>query len=111
MTDDQTPPIPPPAADEPSSNGAAAPPAKAAVRSGLAHRRNPALARLAEIASGTRRVLLRDPLSLFLLIASIGLAIAFATLLGAIKPSSSGVEVPISTVQALAKHHDIERAV
>ncbi len=52
----------------------------------------------------------RDPLSLFLLLASVGLAIAFATLLGDIKPSSSGSEVPISTVQTLASHHDIATA-
>jgi cell division protease FtsH len=81
------------------------------VRSGLAHRRNPVLARISEIAAGTRRLLLRDSLSLFLLLASIGLAIAFATLLGSIKPSSSGRPVPISTVQTLAKRHEIASAV
>jgi cell division protease FtsH len=69
------------------------------------------LVRLGEIASGARRVALRDPLSLFLLLASIGLAIAFATLLGAIKPSSSGMQVPISTVQTLAKQREIAGAV
>jgi cell division protease FtsH len=104
MTDDHTPPR--------SSNGAGTASAnKAAVRSGLAERRNPALARLGELASGARRIALRDPLSLFLLLASIGLAITFATLLGAIKPSSSGMEVPISTVQSLAKDHAISSAV
>jgi cell division protease FtsH len=80
------------------------------VRSGLAQRRNPVLATLGEIAGGTRRMLFRDPLALFLALASIGLAIAFATLLGDIKPSSSGRQVPISTVQALAKYKDIEAA-
>jgi cell division protease FtsH len=69
------------------------------------------LARISEIAAGTRRLLLRDSLSLFLLLASIGLAIAFATLLGSIKPSSSGRPVPISTVQTLAKRHQIASAV
>ena len=57
-----------------------------------------------------RRTVLRDPLSLFLLLASIGLAIAFALLLGSIKPSSSGMEVPLSTVQKLAKQHEIDSA-
>ena len=80
------------------------------MRSGLAQRRNPVLATLGEIAGGTRRMLFRDPLALFLALASIGLAIAFATLLGDIKPSSSGRQVPISTVQALAKYKDIEAA-
>jgi cell division protease FtsH len=106
MTDDPTPP------DSQSSNGAGGVRAsQAAVRSGLAHRRSPALVALGDFASGTRRLLLRDPLSLFLALASIALAIAFATLLGSIKPGSSGMEVPLSTVQALAKRHDIANAI
>jgi cell division protease FtsH len=120
MTDDHTPPEPT------AGNGANAPgngasaagnganPAgasKATVRSGLANRRNPVLARIGDIATNARRVAFKDPLSLFLLLASIGLAIAFATLLGAIKPSSSGMQVPISTVQTLAKQHDISAAI
>jgi cell division protease FtsH len=105
MTDDPTP------SPSASSNGAAdSTAAKAAVRSGLAHRRNPALVTLGEIASGTRRFLLRDPLSLFLMLASIALAITFATLLGDIKPGSSGMEVPLSTVQTLATNHEIASA-
>jgi cell division protease FtsH len=108
MTDDST---QPPSAT-PASNGAASSPAaKATVRSGLANRRNPVLVRIVDIASGTRRLVFRDPLSLFLLLASIGLAVAFATLLGAIQPSSSGNEVPISTVLKLAKGHEIATAV
>jgi cell division protease FtsH len=80
------------------------------VRSGLAHRRNPALVRLSEIAQSARRIALRDPLALFLLLASIGLAIAFATLLGEIKPASSGAQAPLSTVQELARHHQVASA-
>jgi cell division protease FtsH len=102
---------PPPA--PPSGNGRVngRPPAGGvAVRSGLAKRRNPALAALGAFAQGTRRVILRDPISLFLLLASIGLAIAFATLLGSIAPSSSGIQVPINTVQTLAKRKEIARA-
>ncbi|MFI4992463.1 MAG: ATP-dependent zinc metalloprotease FtsH [Solirubrobacterales bacterium] len=105
MTDD---PNSPP---EPASSNGFTRSGAPAVRSGLAHRRNPVLARISEIAAGTRRLLLRDSLSLFLLLASIGLAIAFATLLGSIKPSSSGRPVPISTVQTLAKRHEIASAV
>jgi cell division protease FtsH len=107
MTDDD-----PTAPKPPSSNGAGSAQAgKAAVRSGLAQRRNPVLVRAGEIASGARRIVFRDPVSSFLVLASIGLAIAFATLLGDIKPSSSGMEVPISTVETLAKQRDIATAV
>jgi cell division protease FtsH len=80
------------------------------VRSGLAHRRNPVLVRAGEIAAGVQRIVFRDPVSSFLLLASILLAVAFATLLGDIKPSSAGMEVPISTVETLAKQHDISTA-
>ncbi|HME03456.1 MAG TPA: cell division protein FtsH, partial [Solirubrobacteraceae bacterium] len=83
---------------------------KATVRSGLAKRRNPVVVRVREFGSGVLRVALRDPLALFLLLASIGLALAFALLLGAIKPASAGRGVPISTVQRLAKDHFISTA-
>ncbi|HEX3692405.1 MAG TPA: ATP-dependent zinc metalloprotease FtsH [Solirubrobacteraceae bacterium] len=82
----------------------------ARVRSGLATRRNPALVLLGDVAQGTRRVLLRDPINTFLLLASVALAIAFASLLGAIKPASSGRPVPLSTVEALAHHRQIASA-
>jgi cell division protease FtsH len=93
----------------PASNGFSRAGA-ARVRSGLAHRRNPALVLLGDIAQGARRIALRDPISLFLLLASVVLAIVFATLLGDIKPASSGSEVPISTVQSLAHRHQIATA-
>jgi cell division protease FtsH len=97
---------PAPAASAPGAPVAAKP----QVRSGLAHRRNPALAALGELAQNARRIALRDPLALFLAIASICLAIAFAALLGDIKPSSAGTQTPLSTVQRLAKHHQIANA-
>ena len=119
MTDEPLPdsPAPPPPA-RPSGNGRAGNgrangrPADghAAVRSGLAKRRNPVLANLGAFAHNVRRVAFRDPVALFLLLASIGLAIAFATLLGDIKPSSLGAEVPINTVQTLAKNKDVADA-
>ena len=111
MTDDPIPSEPTPSSGAASNGAGDGGAGKASVRSGLAHRRNPVLVTLGDFASGTRRLLLRDPLSLFLLIASIALAITFATLLGAIKPASSGLDVPLSTVQTLAKQHDISTAV
>jgi cell division protease FtsH len=114
MTDDDPTPIQPPAGNGTgsASNGSGSARAgQAAVRSGLAHRRNPLLVRLGEIGTGLSRVILRDPVSTFLLVASIALAVAFATLLGSIKPSSSGTQVPISAVEALAKQRDIATAV
>ncbi len=80
------------------------------VRSGLANRRNPVLVRLTDFAQAARRIASRDPISLFLLLAAAVLAIVFATLLGDIKPASSGQQVPISTVQALAHRHQIVAA-
>jgi cell division protease FtsH len=117
MTDETTPP--------PEPNGQASPPAparnggstngtsksgRAAVRSGLAQRRNPVLVRLTEFAQTARRIALRDPLALFLLIASVVLAIAFALLLGQIKPGSAGTQVALSAVQKMAKQKEIASA-
>ncbi len=82
----------------------------ATVRSGLANRRSPVLVTLGAVAQTTRRVLTRDPISVFLLLASIGLAITFATLLGSIAPSSAGRQVPISDVHQLAKDHQVQSA-
>jgi cell division protease FtsH len=113
MTDDE--PTQPEIPEISSSNGAPprngnSRPAAATVRSGLAQRRNPVLATAGEFVSTARRLAFKDPLSLFLLLASIGLAIAFSSLLGAIKPSSSGTQTPISVVQTLAKHKEIANA-
>ena len=111
MTDDPIP-APQPEAPEPSSNGAAArgSEGKAAVRSGLAHRRNPLLKGLREFATGLRRLLLKDVLSLFLLFASIGLAVTFGLLLGSIRPASAGRVVPLTSVQVLAKRGEVASA-
>jgi cell division protease FtsH len=95
---------------EPSADGHS-PAAAASVRSGLAQRRNPVLVTLGQFVQDTRKTLLRDPLSMFLALASVGLAITFALLLGAIKPRSAGTQVPISTVETLAKQHQISNAV
>jgi cell division protease FtsH len=108
----------PPAEHSASGNGVSGngrssrlpPGARPAVRSGLAHRRSPVLASLGAAAQSARRIALRDPIALFLLLASIGLAIAFATLLGSIAPSSAGRQVPLSTVHKLATRHQIATA-
>jgi cell division protease FtsH len=49
---------------------------------------------------------MKDPLSTFLLLASVGLAIAFFTLLGSLKPEASGQRVALSTItsEANAQH-------
>jgi cell division protease FtsH len=97
----------------PKSNGAHANGRKpsAQVRSGLAHRRNPLLVALEGFLQGLARLLLKDPLTTFLALASVGLALAFALLLGSIGPSSSGRQVPISSVETLAKEKRIASAV
>jgi len=104
-------PLPVPPSSTNGAGGGSPAAGRPPVRSGLAHRRNPVLVTLGDFAQGARRVALRDPLALFLLLASIGLAIAFATLLGDIKPSSVGTQAPLSTVQTLAKRHQISDAV
>ncbi len=112
------PPAPPPAASNgvpparANSDGARPPqtPGRATVRSGLAKRRSPVLATVGAGLQSARRIAFRDPIALFLLLASIGLAIAFATLLGSIAPSSAGQQVPLSTVHKLAGHHQIATA-
>jgi cell division protease FtsH len=80
------------------------------VRSGLAQRRNPVLVAMEGFLGGLLRVLFRDPLATFLMTASICLAIAFALLLGSIGPSSYGRQVPISSVETLAKEKRIATA-
>ena len=56
------------------------------------------------------RWFLKDPLSTFLLIASIVLTIVFFSLLDSIGPSSSGERVPISEVQAQARAEQVQTA-
>ena len=118
MTDDHTPddhtpaepPLPAPGASSNGSSNGSSPAAAKAVRSGLANRRNPVLVKLVELAQNARRIAFRDPIALFLLIASIVLAVAFATLLGQIKPGSAGRQVALSTVQKMAKQKEVASA-
>jgi cell division protease FtsH len=69
------------------------------------------LVALGDFGSGVLRVALRDLLALFLVLASVVLAVAFGLLLGSIRPGSSGREVPLSAVQGLARHKHLESAV
>jgi cell division protease FtsH len=80
------------------------------VRSGLAQKRNPALATAGAFAIGVRKFVFRDKLALFLVLASAALAITFFVLLGSIGPSSHGAELPISRVITLAEHRQITTA-
>jgi cell division protease FtsH len=80
------------------------------VRSGLAQKRNPALATAGAFAIGVRKFVFRDKLALFLVLASAAVAITFFILLGSIGPSSHGAELPISRVITLAEHKQITTA-
>ena len=95
MTDDEN-----TQAQPPQGNGRPAGPPRSVprpqVRSGLAHKRNPALVTLGDFATSARRVIFRDKIALFLVFASVALLITFFSLLGAIGPSSHGSQLPIS---------------
>jgi cell division protease FtsH len=110
MTDDEDT-IPPPSSQ---GNGRPTapirPPKGGQVRSGLAHKRNPALVALGDFGNGARRIIFRDKIALFLILASAALLIAFFSLLGAIGPSSHGSELPISRVLELAQHKQVATA-
>ena len=80
------------------------------MRSGLAQKRNPALATAGAFAIGVRKFVFRDKLALFLVLASAAVAITFFILLGSIGPSSHGAELPISRVITLAEHKQITTA-
>ncbi|MGA9314385.1 MAG: AAA family ATPase, partial [Solirubrobacteraceae bacterium] len=110
MTDDEN--TIPPESSQGNSRPASPvrPPKGGQVRSGLAHKRNPALVALGDFGSGVRRVIFRDKIALFLVLASLGLVIAFFSLLGAIGPSSHGSQLPISRVLSLANHGQIATA-
>jgi cell division protease FtsH len=107
MTDDDT------QSQHPQGNGRPATPVRpqrAQVRSGLAQKRNPALVTLGAFAVNARRIVLRDKIALFLVVASAALLITFFSLLGAIGPSSRGSQLPISRVLELAQHGQVATA-
>jgi cell division protease FtsH len=63
-----------------------------------------------EVLGRIGRALRKDPISTFLLAASIALTILFFSLLGSIAPSSPGREVPLSYVDQLAENNQIATA-
>jgi cell division protease FtsH len=65
---------------------------------------------LAERLASVGRALMKDPLSAFLLIASIVLTILFFSLLGSIAPSSPGSQVSLTHVDQLAESDQIATA-
>ncbi|HTE63987.1 MAG TPA: ATP-dependent zinc metalloprotease FtsH [Solirubrobacteraceae bacterium] len=69
-----------------------------------------AAAGLRAAAAAVGRVLGRDPLALFLLVASVVITVAFATLLSSTLPSSPGDRVELSQVSELARAKQIDRA-
>jgi cell division protease FtsH len=77
-------------------------------RNSRAHR---ARQHLAGASSAIGRVLTRDPLSAFLLAASVGLAIAFFALLGSLRPQAQGHQVALTNITMLAGAQRIRSAV
>ncbi len=64
---------------------------------------SPSLERIKELLAALRRRLAKDKLSTFLLVASLGLLIAFFSLLGSLGPEGEGTKVPLSTVTNIGK--------
>jgi cell division protease FtsH len=70
-----------------------------------------ALKRAGEVGRGGVRALTRDPLSSFLLLASVGLAIAFFALLGSLRPQGEGQQVALTNITTLANSQRVRSAV
>jgi cell division protease FtsH len=70
-----------------------------------------ALARMLEISRALLRTLTNDPLSAFLLLASVTLAIAFFTLLGSLSPQGQGQQVALTDITSLATAQRVRSAV
>ncbi len=66
--------------------------------------------RASEFGTAALRALMKDPLSTFLLVASVGLAIAFFTLLGSLKPEATGQRVALTTITTEANAQHIRSA-
>ncbi len=71
---------------------------------------NPFLQRARDILSGVGRLFSSDPLSTFLLVASLVILILFFSLLGSLGSEGSGQKVPLSTVSRLAKGEQVRTA-
>ncbi len=76
-------------------------------------RRSPAqvaAGRARELFDAILRFLLKDPLSTFLLVASIAIAIVFFTMLGRLGPDASGRQVDLSSIQRLIDQEHVRTA-
>jgi cell division protease FtsH len=94
-----------------AGGGGASAPGSKKVRSGLAERRNPFAVAMSDAYNVVGRLIFKDLLNTFLLLAAIGLGIAYGLLLNSIKPSSAGKPVPLSTVHTLVTRHQVASAV
>jgi cell division protease FtsH len=70
-----------------------------------------ALQRAGDMLRAVLRTLTRDPLSTFLLVASIALAITFFALLGSLRPEGKGQQVALSNITSLASAQRVRSAV
>jgi cell division protease FtsH len=70
-----------------------------------------AVARAREVLGGVARALTRDPLSTFLLCASVVIAITFFVMLGRLGPDAGGRQVDLSAVQRLIDQQRVRDAV
>jgi cell division protease FtsH len=70
-----------------------------------------ALLRATDAGRSLLRRLSRDPLSSLLLLASVGLAIAFFALLGSLRPEAQGQQVALSNITTLADSQRVRSAV
>jgi cell division protease FtsH len=70
-----------------------------------------AMQRASDTLRAVARTLARDPLSAFLLAASIALAIAFFVLLGSLRPEGKGQQVALTSITTLASAQRIRSAV
>ena len=66
-------------------------------------KKSPSLERVRDVLSSIGRFLGRDPVSTFLLVASLVILILFFSLLGSLSSEGSGQKVPLSTVNKLAE--------
>jgi cell division protease FtsH len=69
------------------------------------------LQRVVDALRTTLRAVMRDPLSSFLLVASVALAIAFFVLLGSLRPQGQGQQVALTNITTLANAQRIRSAV
>jgi cell division protease FtsH len=72
--------------------------------------KSPALERIEEFLGAVWKFLSRDPISTFLLTASLVIVILFFSLLGSLGSEGSGEKVPLSTINRLAEAKRIETA-